>query len=89
MLGGQLAPGFAEPPGGGQVADLDHQRGDVTDGHDPMARTRSWPGFPTQPLRYAIHRERRLDPRRPPALNGGTNVPAASARSAMSDEYAW
>ena len=56
---------------------------------DPIASTRSWPGFVAQPQRYIIHRNDGLIHVIRSRLNGGTNVPAASAGSAIAGGYAW
>ncbi len=54
-----------------------------------IASTRSWPGFVAHPQRYIIHRNDGLIHVIRSRLNGATNVPAASAGSAISGAYAW
>jgi hypothetical protein len=51
-----------------------------------MARTRSWLGLVAQPDRYIIHRNDGLIHVIRSSLNGDTNLPAASAASAMTGE---
>src|SRR5262245_23664511 len=54
-----------------------------------MASTRSCPGLLAQPQRYIIHRNDGLIHVILSRLNGATNRPAATARSAISGGYAW
>jgi hypothetical protein len=51
-----------------------------------IARTRSWPGLVAQPQRYIIHRNDGLIHVVRSRLNGATNVPSASAGSAIAGE---
>ena len=70
-------------------ADLD---GPVSERAEPkraIASTRSWPGLVAQPERYIIHKNEGLIQVIRSSLKGATKVPAVSARSVISAEYAW
>ena len=49
----------------------------------------SRPGFAAQPQRYLIHRKDGLIQVSRSRLTGATNRPAATADTAIRDEYAW